>query len=756
MNTINKKEWFASKGLLEVDYQTRAISECITSLTTQDLPVVLGATPSAGKTLMSIFIANQFINNGAKVLVLTHGTTIIRNNYADSLDKYNVSDNFKYQVLKAGDNLDTTADMVIGLPQSINKKDNLQFDFIIVDEAHERYFKNELQSIIEKVKPKYQLLLTGTPSKFIASTIDYPIHIVSMQEAFQQGRINNMIVEVCGSSYDIRNDDFNTSDDLSTRGDKKLTKEATEATLDNLLNELKKKLTGIFDGKFNSTMQNVFGWNIALKSMKKTMIAANNVSQANHINDYFNSKGIKSLISTHEDDLDSNMIDLFKNNEEYTVLVVVRRGVLGFDMPELVNVIDMTASRNIDRIYQLLSRVARKNDAIDNKYFIKMAVPNTEGIYELIMTAVLCLMSDEYISKFDGRNFGQFDIPVLRREREAREGDGPEGDGQPRGRGAITPVDILGMPTIEFFNKLFHKDGKVLNTFAITTINDVMVKLGMWGDKKIPNGYWTYERCKEEALKYNNRTEFIKGSSGARAAAKNNGWLDDICSHMVEGKKQNGYWTYESCKEEALKYNTRSEFKKGFGGAWGSAEKNGWLDDICSHMVEGKKQNGYWTYERCKEEALKYNTRKEFQKGSSGTRAAAKNNGWLDDICSHMVEVKKQKGYWTYERCKEEALKYNTRSKFQKGSGSAWAAAEKNGWKDYICSHMVEGRKQNNYWTYDRCKEQALKYNTKKEFQKGSGSAWLTAYKNNWLDDICLHMVSGYKGPKKKEQLELA
>lgn len=39
--------------------------------------------------------------------------------------------------------------------------------------------------------------------------------------------------------------------------------------------------------------------------------------------------------------------------------------------------------------------------------------------------------------------------------------------------------------------------------------------------------YWTYERCYEEALKYNSRTTFQKGNHSAYTVARLNGWLDD-------------------------------------------------------------------------------------------------------------------------------------------------------------------------------------------------------------------------------------
>jgi hypothetical protein len=255
-----------------------------------------------------------------------------------------------------------------------------------------------------------------------------------------------------------------------------------------------------------------------------------------------------------------------------------------------------------------------------------------------------------------------------------------------------------------------------------------------------PSGYWTKERCQEEALRYNSRTEFSKNSKTAYGVSLKNGWIDEICSHMVELKTPNGYWTKEKCQEEALKYNSRSDFQKNSGGAYVRSSKEGWLDEICSHMVESRTPNDYWTKEKCQEEALKYNSRNEFQRNSSGAYNVSRKNGWLDEICSHMVELKKPDGHWTKERCQEEALKYNSRSEFEKNSGTAYRASHRNGWIDEICSHMVELQKPDGYWTKEKCQEEALKYNSRTEFKNNSSKAYGASRRKGWLDEICSHM----------------
>jgi len=359
-------------------------------------------------------------------------------------------------------------------------------------------------------------------------------------------------------------------------------------------------------------------------------------------------------------------------------------------------------------------------------------------------------------------------------------------------------------------------------------------------DSKIKHrGYWTKENCQKESLKYTTRGEFQKESIGAYLKSLKNGWLDDICKHMIEIIKPKGYWTKENCLQESLKYKTRVEFWKGSSGAYISSRKNGWLDEVCGHMVELNKPYGHWNIkENCLQESLKYKTRTEFKRSGSAYDASRK-NGWLDEICGHMEVVGnlkmrgiyvfefednhayvgltydfkrrynehmnnidgvvykhieetnltpkfiqltdymdeelaskeetmwenkyKSNGWnilnimktgglggfskWDYDSCKKEALKYKTRNEFRKGSRGAYILSCKNGWLNDICGHMVELRKPNGYWTKKNCLQESLKYKTRLEFQKGSSGAYDASWKNKWLDELCSHMVE-LKKPK--------
>lgn len=154
---------------------------------------------------------------------------------------------------------------------------------------------------------------------------------------------------------------------------------------------------------------------------------------------------------------------------------------------------------------------------------------------------------------------------------------------------------------------------------------------------------WTFENCKKEALKYISRKKFYLGNNSAYNSARKNNWLNDVCYHMNTKKvNKKGYWTKEKCADEVLKYKSKIELYKNSPGAYMYLLRNGLLNDVCINM-RTKKTNGYWTKDRCFSEAVKFNTRSEFYKKSSGAYRSALCNDWLEEICFHMKTLKSKK-----------------------------------------------------------------------------------------------------------------
>ena len=95
--------------------------------------------------------------------------------------------------------------------------------------------------------------------------------------------------------------------------------------------------------------------------------------------------------------------------------------------------------------------------------------------------------------------------------------------------------------------------------------------------------------------------------------------------------------------------------------------------------------------------------------------------------------------FWTKEKCAEDALKYVNKSEFHIKSSPAYNSAYKNDWLNEICSHMIS--KYDKWTNKEICKQDALKYNTRYEYFVGSCSSWDSARRNGWLNEICSHMI---------------
>lgn len=317
------------------------------------------------------------------------------------------------------------------------------------------------------------------------------------------------------------------------------------------------------------------------------------------------------------------------------------------------------------------------------------------------------------------------------------------------------------------------------------------------------------EKCRDVALQCSSISEFSKKFSGAYQNCLKYGWLDEVCSHIKRIKRKNGYWNNENVIEEAKKYSTLKEFRKNSQGAYDYASKNNLMDNIKAFLEVGCKPIGYWTYERCLEEAKKYETLIDFHNKSSSAYTCSRRNNWLEKFtwlkstrnkrygkkysieelnelsnqCINRAEFKEKYYHawnyarknklmeqlefkpivgvetyqkcsqnggktiiikpintnkvrvipkkWTYEKCVEESKKYEYYHDFMTNSPSAYTTACYRGWLNDF-TWLVRKRKAPNYWTEERCYEEAKKYDTMEDFILNSFTAYSKSRKKKW------------------------
>jgi hypothetical protein len=202
-------------------------------------------------------------------------------------------------------------------------------------------------------------------------------------------------------------------------------------------------------------------------------------------------------------------------------------------------------------------------------------------------------------------------------------------------------------------------------------------------------------------------------------------------------------WTFEKLQSEALKYETRGDFQKYGNPAYQAAKDRKILDSVCIHM---KRIRYPWTNEELALEALKYSSKSEFEKGNKNAYQTARRRFLLDKICSHMENKYR---YWTNEELSIEALKYLTRKEFEKSS-PAYGIAQRRGILEEICCHMKYVR---NYYTNEELHKEALKYDTRSGFHNKNPNMYNTALLRGILDQICTHMKRSRGSSEPEEEL---
>ena len=257
---------------------------------------------------------------------------------------------------------------------------------------------------------------------------------------------------------------------------------------------------------------------------------------------------------------------------------------------------------------------------------------------------------------------------------------------------------------------------------------------------------WSYEKLVEVTKEYDNYTQFCKEQQTAYSVARRLGVLDELTSHMTK-KKDTPKWNPETIAAEAKKYNTRKEFTKNSNSASAKAYALGIMDEVCSHMENLRSVRRKWTDEALREEAAKFNTVKDFRKNSHSAFVTAHRLGIVKDITSHMESSRKPR--LSKEEVLERAKQFQHRVDFRDGDPRAYNSALGHKIMAEACAHMTRKKIGPRIWTIEKVKEEAKKYDSRSAFQRGCVSAYAVAYRRGILDEVCAHMQNMRATPRK-------
>lgn len=305
--------------------------------------------------------------------------------------------------------------------------------------------------------------------------------------------------------------------------------------------------------------------------------------------------------------------------------------------------------------------------------------------------------------------------------------------------------------------------------------------------KRYPNNYWKYDTCFEEAKKYHSRVEMLRANKTAYNVAYKNGYISDYTWFKStaelhrEANKNRAKWTFEKCKECALQYSNRQDFKFNCKSAFNASVRYKWIkefdwlkkysksgisykDNIYIYCFPGTKyiyigrtvdpKQRHISHKSKNDTLFKFAKRNKLlippmqvieRELLSVDIGREREDYWANYFWNRgFVVLNKAKtgkncgsigglGYdkWTYATCYKKAKEYKTLKDFADNNVSAYIKAHKMGWdKEY------EWLKRNNprqEWTYEQCHNEAAKYLTREEFRIKNRSAHQKAYKEGWL-----------------------
>lgn len=157
---------------------------------------------------------------------------------------------------------------------------------------------------------------------------------------------------------------------------------------------------------------------------------------------------------------------------------------------------------------------------------------------------------------------------------------------------------------------------------------------------------YTDAQLEKDALKYNNVSEWRNNSRNMFEISRRRGLIRKITKHMTPLKKLNGYWTKDKIKEIASKFNSMQEWRKKDSSSYWAAKNFKLLNEkeITGHLA--RKTSRKYSKEYIFEEAKKFKSIKEWNEKSLNSYQAAVYLGITKEASKHMEPLGN-----TFKRC---------------------------------------------------------------------------------------------------------
>lgn len=272
---------------------------------------------------------------------------------------------------------------------------------------------------------------------------------------------------------------------------------------------------------------------------------------------------------------------------------------------------------------------------------------------------------------------------------------------------------------------------------------------------------WNLEALTAESRRYKSISEFIKESPLAYQAIKKKK-LD----YLLDDLEKKEEWAIDSVIAESKQFKSFNEFRKLRSGAYKAAVRFGIAEDIREDLGEVNRK---WDAESITDEALKYDTLSDFIKSGS-PYVISKRLGIFQDVTAHMERSNTQ---WNKEDAIAIARQYSNATDLIEANNACYNYIKRTNLIEEALCHMTRRnaptaeetaarlernriknrdlkRIQNNYsglgsqalviWNVEKIRGYAIQCTGRTEFSKKFPNAYDAALRHKCLDDVCSHM----------------
>lgn len=319
--------------------------------------LLISAYCGAGKTSIMAAVIEKFIRQngpGSKVAVICENLNNLKDQFLDYLRSpyYPVSFTFG----EIDEEVQVKVFVAAGLPKLA--WDSL--DLLIVDEGHRYYKASRIQKFLHQIKPRKQILFTGSPSQFLNDPSLEKL-VISGDELMKKGVYSSCELYV-------------------TRVQNKSNPAVVVRSFLEHADEVQADLS-------------------------KVLVVCPTIAFAEKVASELRAKGFKTFLTTSKND-PNNMILSSGKASDSGFYVTVGKCSLGFNDESISTLLDCKSSGSLDNSNQIFARILRRSKRCATKSYFRVSNTDTSSYNQnvFMLHKLKALMSHQIFSGYNGRN----------------------------------------------------------------------------------------------------------------------------------------------------------------------------------------------------------------------------------------------------------------------------------------------------------------------------------------------------------------